>query len=141
MKISLPEFLKGKVTVKIYKRWLQRKAAAHVRRDRKRSIGDISVTSYKELIHEAVLRSRGLDAYTGDTLNWQLISKYRNEKAAQMRYKKRFNFLPTVDHCHEYKKKTFKICSWITNRMKSDMTEKEFIKRCKKVISHLSHAQ
>ena len=37
----LPEFLRGRVDIPVYGRWLARKAAAHLKRDRKRSYAGI----------------------------------------------------------------------------------------------------
>ncbi len=115
------------MTDKAYKKWLSRKATAHYKRDKARGFKNISGALYKEQIHQAVQASRGRDAYTGELLSWKLISQYRNRK---------FNSLPTADHCHECDGGGFKICSWLVNDMKKDMTEKEFFVMCKKVLKH-----
>jgi hypothetical protein len=49
-----------------YVRWLQRKATAHARRDRRRGNPDARISEYKEAIHEAVLSGGDSDAYTGE---------------------------------------------------------------------------
>jgi|SRR6516164_7973536 len=99
-KYGLPEFLKGVVSQDRYERWLHRKAVAHVRRDRKSGTRSATNENYKLAIHEAVRGSNGVDAYTGETLDWSLISKYDNTESEQAgrKYKKGFALLPTVDH-------------------------------------------
>jgi hypothetical protein len=111
----LPECITGVCDQKKYDRWLQRKAEAHVRRDRKRGRGtNHSVSEYKQAIHAAVLNSGHLDHYTGEPLDWSLISKFDNAeaKSGKSEHKKRFWFLPTVDHTlDEHGKLKFVICS------------------------------
>ena len=80
---SLPPFLKNILKEGVYKKWLARKARTHVRRDEKRGFQKISISHYKELIHRAVIESKGKDAYTGKKLNWKLISKYDNVKSGE----------------------------------------------------------
>ena len=138
-KYSLPPFLAKKITKEVYKKWLQRKAAAHFRKDTRRGFKNISVTKYKELIHQAILESKGKDAYTGEDLNWKLISKYDNKKAKNLggKYKKKFYYLPTVDHETPNKKNpSFKICSWKINDIKNDLTLEELLIECKKLIKY-----
>ena len=110
-----------------------------VRRARKRGFQNISVSHYKELIHRAVLESKGKDAYTGKKINWKLISKYDNTQSKKLRYsyKKRFSNLPTIDHETQKKKSpSFKICSWRINDLKNDLTLEELLKECNKLITH-----
>ena len=83
-------------------RWLQRKAQAHVNRDRRRWQKKLLVSEYKRAIHAAVLESGGRDFYTGEQLDWWLLSKYDNtkSKASGTAYKRKFAVLPTVDHAN-----------------------------------------
>ena len=96
---DIPLFLEGTVTREAYVRWLQRKARAHVKRDRKRGNDSAAVSEYKRAIHEAVCASGGKDAYTNEELQWGLISVYDNDESKQGRraYKATFALLPTVD--------------------------------------------
>jgi hypothetical protein len=48
---ELPSFLDNIVTREAYVRWLQRKAEAHIKRDRKRRNTSGSVSQYKRAIH------------------------------------------------------------------------------------------
>lgn len=135
----LPFFLKGIVRPDHYGRWLQRKAEAHVRRDRKRSRRRASVSADKHAIHAAVLASKGYDAYTGRRLNWNLIGRYNNRasEAGRVRYKHEFANLPTVDHDGGGTSSPgFRICSWRTNDAKHDLSYREFVRLCRAVLDH-----
>lgn len=135
---KLPAFLDGRVTRETYARWLQRKAQAHVKRDRLRLSGPITITIYKQQIHIAVCHSEGLDWYTGETLDWEKISTYDNEssKAGRSIYKAEFAKLPTVDHvlCADGSY-DFVICGWRTNDSKHDLSLPDFLKLCRLVIA------
>lgn len=132
-----PDFLKGKTTQQIYTRWLNRKANAHFKRDRKHSGSEFTRQEYKEAIHKAVLKSKGIDSYTGSPLKWELISRFDNTEAklGKRKYMVKFAQLPTVDHVDRgHKKLNFNICSWKINDSKSYMTLKEFIDLAKDII-------
>jgi hypothetical protein len=98
-----------------YSRWLHAKATAHVRRDRKRIRDAVcTVAAYKNAIHKAVVDGGDRDYYTGEVLDWSLISKYRNTAAVEgkAKYKRSFALLPTVDHTlDEQGNLKFVICS------------------------------
>ena len=137
-KHTLPAFLSGVVAPQAYERWLTRKAAAHVKRDRKRG-HTCSNATYKEAIHAAVVLSAGLDAYTGEPLDWSLISTYKNEDSQKGRhaYKAGFALLPTVDHLSsDATEASFRICSWRTNDSKNDLSVDGFMDLCQKVLAH-----
>lgn len=137
-KHPLPPFLANVVTSDAYERWLSRKAAAHVNRDRKRGYA-CSNAIYKQAIHAAVLRSEGVDAYTGEALDWSLISTYENEASREGRhaYKAGFALLPTVDHFSPGSSDaSFRICAWRTNDAKNDLPVDAFINLCKKLVTH-----
>ena len=138
-KYPLPFFLVGQVSQTDYERWLHRKARAHVRRDHRRINKRAVGQEYRTRIHEAVDRSRGLDAYTGEQLQWRLISKYNNDESHRLgcRYKRRFALLPTLDHVGEGKHPVdFNICAWRTNDAKSDLKISEFLTLCRTVLVH-----
>src|SRR6267143_3222696 len=80
-KYQLPEFLVGVITQERYERWLQRKSIAHVRRDQRRGNPSARNVEYKIAIHDAILQSEGLDAYTKERLDWSLLGKWNNEHA------------------------------------------------------------
>lgn len=138
-KYALPPFLIGIISQEKYSRWLSAKATAHVKRDKKHR-PDITTEMYKVLIHEAVAGSRGKDAYTGEALDWSLLSTWNNDKAKEhgSKYKSEFALLPSVDHVSERRGATdFTICSWRTNDAKNDLSVEEFVQLCEKVIKHM----
>lgn len=137
-KHALPDFLSGVVSPDAYEKWLARKAAAHVKRDRKRG-HNCFIAAYKEAIHAAVVHCAGLDAYTGEPLDWSLICTYKNEdsQAGRHAYKAGFALLPTVDHISsDSTEASFKICAWRTNDSKNDLSVDSFIDLCRKVLTH-----
>ena len=135
---KLPEFLAGRITREKYISWLQRKAQAHVKRDRLRLKRQITLADYKMSIHLAVESSNGKDWYTGEELAWEKISTYDNadSKSHRAQYKTGFSLLPTVDHVitdrGDY---DVVICSWRMNGAKSDLSLADFLTLCRKVIS------
>jgi hypothetical protein len=126
----------------VYKRWLQRKAKSLARRDRKylqsqgKDTRTVVVKEYKIAIRDAVCECQGKDAYTGEVLDWTLLSEWKNEKAKKGKrtYKKDFALLPTVDHVDGRVVAKFKICAWRTNDAKNDLSLNELIDFCKKII-------
>jgi hypothetical protein len=126
----------------VYKRWLQRRATSLARRDRKylqdqgKNTKTVVVKEYKTAIHDSVCKCQGKDAYTGEALDWTLLSKWNNEDAKKFKrnYKKEFALLPTVDHVDELGIAKFKICAWRTNDAKNDLSLNELIDFCKKII-------
>jgi len=138
-KYQAPSFLDGLHDQAAYERWLHRKAMAHVRRDRKRGNETATGAEYKQAIHAAVIESRGNDSYTGEPLDWSLLSKYSNDESKEFRreYKRLFQLLPSVDHVGDgLGPADFKICSWRTNDCKNDLSHEELVEFCKRVISH-----
>ena len=137
---GVPECIKDKCEQKPYARWLQRKATAHARRDRKRfGIQSCTVSKYKAAIHQAVKEGGDRDFYTGEVLDWHLISTYRNATSLEgkAKYKKSLALLPTVDHTvDDQGMLKFVICSWRMNDMKSDMTNAELYGLCELVLRH-----
>ncbi|PVZ78653.1 hypothetical protein C9426_34215 [Serratia sp. S1B] len=118
---------------------MQRKANAHKRRDAKRGLQEVTAARYRDAIHQAVLNSHGRDTYTGEELDWSLISKYDNDasKKGKHHYKADFALLPTVDHLEaSASSASFVICSWKTNDAKNDLSKSDFLKLCAKVLLH-----
>ncbi len=138
-KYELPDFLEDVLTQAEYDRWLHRKAAAHVRRDRRRGNKAATNQLYKIAIHTEVTASGGCDAYTGEKLDWHLMGQYDNEKSKKGKrsYKARFGLLPTADHVNDGRGPAdFRICAWRTNDAKSDPPLEEFIALCERVVTH-----
>lgn len=138
-KYPFPECLGDQCHPHDFEKWLEQKARAHLKRDRGRGNSNATRETYKTLIYEAVVRSKGLDAYTGKKLRWDLISKYDNDEAKSngKKYKKQFGDLPTVDHVENgYASLQFNICSWRVNDAKNDLTMDEFLIVCKEVLNY-----
>jgi hypothetical protein len=138
-KYQLPEFLSGVVEQFAYDRWLARKAAGHVKRDRRRGNAVAMIESYKVAIHKAVGLCGGIDDYTGEKLRWDLIGKYSNVESQSGRraYRATLSLLPTVDHVGDgLGAASFRICGLRTNDAKSDFGDDEFIEFCQRVIAH-----
>lgn len=137
---DLPDFLAGICDRRQYVRWLQRKAAAHAKRDRKRfGRESCTIAMYKAKIHEAVCAGGDRDFYTGLPLDWSLISRFDNAaaKAGRGDYLRKFGNLPTVDHTHDGDgKPRFVICSWRVNDAKSHLSEDEFRELCEQVLKY-----
>jgi hypothetical protein len=138
-KYEIPDFLQATLSQKEYERWLRRKAVAHIRRDKKRGNPGANAEAYRIEIHRAVCSSKGLDHYTGEPLEWALISKYDNakSKASGRKYKATLALLPTIDHVGDgLGEAEFVICAWRTNDAKNDLTHQEFIALCRRVLEH-----
>jgi hypothetical protein len=145
VKYPLPPFLEGLggCTPQAYARWLARKAKAHAKRDRTRGNKEATVEAYKLAIHQAVEQSGGRDAYTGQPLRWDLISKYDNTdaKTRGRACKKGFGDLPTVDHETDgLGPPRFVICSWRVNDAKNDLDLDEFLVVCRAVLAYREQA-
>jgi hypothetical protein len=139
LRYRVPTFLSSALTQKAYERWLRRKALAHVKRDKKRGNKEANAEAYRIEIHRAVCESNGLDHYTGEHLEWPLVSSYDNAKSKEdgRKYKATLALLPTVDHIDEgLGQPSFAICAWRTNDAKNDLSHGEFIELCRRVISH-----
>ena len=96
----------------------------------------------RDAIHGAVSWRQGLNAYTGEELDWHLISQYNNDDSKEGRhhYKAGFALLPTVDHVEASASSASSlICAWRTNDAKNDLSQAGFIDLCKKVIIHAGY--
>lgn len=86
-----------------------------------------------------MVESSGMDAYTGEMLDWTILSKYNNaESSIQKRaYKHSFAKLPTVDHVGDGSgDPEFRICSWRVNDAKHDLLYADFVELCRLVVSY-----
>jgi hypothetical protein len=139
-KYQTPDFVAVDVKQVTYERWLHWRAVAHVRRDKKRGNKTATTEVYKMAIHLAVQSCGGNDHYTGEKLNWSLLSKYRNEesKAHGRHYKAKFALLPSVDHVGDgLGEADFKICAWRTNDAKNDLSHNDFVALCRRVVANI----
>jgi hypothetical protein len=141
----LPPFLQGVVSLKDYRDWLDHKANHLWVRDNKlkRPYAEENTKMvYKQSIHQAVLDGGEFDPYTGEKLNWGLISKKRTLKKEEFvnDYLHTYAMHPAVDHINP-EEFGFEICSWISNESKSSMTPDEFVEFCQKVAAFRGQAK
>ena len=143
-KYQLPSFLEGRCTQEAYEKWLRRRAAAHRKHDPKRfGIASDTGESYRLQIHNAVLESKGFDVYTGEQLDWSLLSTYDNVKSKEggWQYKHGFALLPSVDHDRNMNGSfTFRICGWRTNDCKSSLSLSELFTFCEVILENKNTA-
>ncbi len=126
---DLPIPARGRCDVRKVSKMARPKSRRLVLRDIKRGNTMANRPAFKQAIHEAVLRSEGRDAYTGELLNWSLIGTYEDEKskAGKSVYKATFALLPTADHAGDVLGPAdFEICGWATNDAKNDLTHEQF---------------
>jgi len=134
----LPAFLIGRCTHPVYIKWLNNKADTLLKRDKSRGkpyAAKATESEYKKEIHRAVLDGGERDPYTGEKLEWELISKWDSKEKHPDGYKRKFLLMPTVDHVFSDGLK-FEICSWRTNDGKADLSPKEFVEFCGLVARH-----
>jgi hypothetical protein len=137
---TLPPFLEGRVTPTDYLHWLNQKSANEHRRDLrlKRPIALVnSKAMYKKKIHQAVWDKGEIDPYTGDKLNWELISRQTPSTKYGFinNFLNNFALLPVIDHVGT-EDLEFEICSWLINECKTCLTPDEFMGICKKVVDY-----
>jgi hypothetical protein len=138
MEYPLPEFLLGRCTPHVYHKWLLNKADTLLKSDKKKKRPYALVATkavYKKEIHEAVKRSLPYDPYTGENLEWELISQWDTSHEQPEGYRKKFALMPTIDHINPAEFR-FGICSWKSNVAKSDMTPDEFIRLCETIDNY-----
>lgn len=95
---------------------------------------------YRTLVHDAILRSSGVDSYTGQSLRWDLWARdYEQTQHAEVMISHRHEY-PSFDHEHRIVGglRTFvlHLCAFSTNDMKGDRSREEFINWCRRVVSH-----
>ena len=139
IKYHLPAFLQGRISEPAYDKWLNAKANTLRQRDlkTKRVFAEAnSKAMYKEKIHAAVIANGQYDRYTGDALQWELISTWdpKKTKVLQASYRDKFLLMPTVDHVDpEGETLEFEIVSWLANDCKSGLNPTQFVDLCKKI--------
>jgi hypothetical protein len=143
VKHPLPDFLKGRITAIIYSTWLSRKAESLLNLDKKRGkpyAANADQSSYSDKIHQAVLKCGERDPYTGDVLAWELIGTWDTSHKQPEGYERKFALMPTVDHITSDVLE-FEICSWQSNKCKSDLKPEELVAFCKKVVEYRAKKQ
>jgi hypothetical protein len=117
-----------------YNDWLNAQAASCRTRDRGRIDTLPPLAKYREAIHSAVVRSNGLDAYTGEALEWNLLNHERPPAGGRKNHRKRGRW-PSVDHYHGTGQLNYKICSGLVNTAKGPLEHQQFVELCRKVAA------
>lgn len=116
-----------------YNSWVDRQARTCKRRDAADRRQPIEV--YREAIHKAVLRSSGLDEYTGEALEWNRLNHER--PAGPGRRPRRINGrYPSVDHYQGPNVVTYRICAGTVNFAKGALDHRQFVSLCRMVVAH-----
>jgi hypothetical protein len=140
-KWKIPDCLKPRISDEdVFRTWLHRKALSVRKRDRKRNVPVLSLSVMKQAIVSAIERSNGCDFYTGEPLDWHLISKWvgSEEGTSANDYRRKFWMLPSVDHDFtDPARPAFHICSWRMNDSKNDQSIPEFLQLAAKVKEHV----
>jgi len=142
-KYNLPDFLRGRISLEKYRRWLRGRGATLFARDRKKRRPYAMISNggsfYSGLIHTAVCQGAAADPFTGRPLAWELISTKDDFSNGphDIAFMKKFAQLPTVDHIDPMSKTlAFEICSFEINKCKASLDPEEFVAQCKKIVEY-----
>ena len=133
---SIPAFLRGQCTAQRYRVWIFAKATANYKRDSGRGNNEITRQAYRKAIHQAVIASGGVDAYTGLPLDWHLIGTYDNETSREQGEPIRKDWgtcRQSITSGMGLGRQTSRSASW-PQRRQNDLTIEEFIELCKQVL-------
>ena len=117
-----------------YNAWLGNQA----RNCRDRDRGFVSplpgIGKYRTAIHNAVERSNGEDAYTGEDLKWNLLNTEPPSGPGRKKHCRRGK-RPSVDHYHGVGKMDYRICAGTVNYAKGSLCHQEFVRLCRLVAA------
>jgi hypothetical protein len=138
VKYPVPDFLSAQgITQERYGRWLDQITTSHVGRDRLRFREQIQPAVYRQAIHDAVIRCRGRDVYTGRPVNFRLLACLAGTSSEDRDER----LVPALDHVRlSAAAPLFEICSARTNRCKMDLTEEEFREIATGIIAYFDKA-
>lgn len=115
-----------------YNLWLVGQAKSCRNRDRGKIKPLPPLSEYQAVIHSAVVRSKGLDEYTGDPLEWNRINHERPAAGGRRNHVIRGRW-PSVDHYQGTGKLHYRICSGLVNLAKGPLDHQQFVELCRKV--------
>ena len=118
-----------------YVEWLERQAQNCRTRDSKGARRPID--EYREAIHKAVLKSNGVDYYTGEPLEWNRLNHDKPMGGGQHNHRIRGRY-PSVDHYHGVDRLQYRICAGSVNHAKGALSHQQFVTLCRKVAQHHS---
>ena len=115
-----------------YNAWLSAQATSCRARDRGKVDPLPPLSEYRRFIHAAVIRSKGLDEYTGEPIEWNRINHQRPSAGGRKKHITRGRW-PSVDHYQGTGKLNYRICSGLTNLAKGPLDHQQFVELCRKV--------
>ncbi len=138
---ELPAFLIGVCSRAAYRKWLDTRAKQEYKRDvalKRPCAAAGSKSLYKQAIHDAVVAGNAIDPFTGCALRWDLVETWGNAAPKdRANREKEFSLLPTVDHTDPSSPVIgFEICSWLVNDSKGNLSAREYVDYCRRVVEH-----
>jgi len=94
---------------------------------------------WREVIQDAVVRSGGLDHWTGEGLRWNLLREFdpRQADGHEARdYRRRFALMPVLDQQAGIHDPALEVCSLRTLGLRGDLTRDEWIAHCWQLLVH-----
>ena len=116
-----------------YNEWLERQAQNCRNRDTRGLRQPID--QYREAIHRAVLKSNGLDCYTGEELEWNRLNHDKPVGGGQRNHRIMGRY-PSVDHYYGTDRLEYRICAGSVNHAKGALDHQQFVELCRKVVQH-----
>ena len=114
-----------------YNAWLDKQSTSCKQRASAEKRQPISV--YRQAIHSAVERSRGLDEWTGEELEWNRLNNEKSTTPGRRGHIQRARY-PSVDHFLGCDSLDFRICSGVVNHAKGALDPQQFVAMCRKVV-------
>lgn len=130
----VPDFVRlAGVPCRRYVAWLNCQAEACKRRDdiTGRHLKDV----YRAAIHKAVVRSAGLDDYTGEPLEWNRLNHERVRRPGRRSHRINGRY-PSVDHYQGTNVLSYRICAGTVNFAKGALDHQQFVALCRKVAAY-----
>jgi hypothetical protein len=137
----LPVYLEGTWTQGEYCAWVHEKGEEVYLRDILRKC-PFAVKGcqlvYRDNINGAAVASNGIDPFTGDRFQWDLVHKWDPIKArGDIAFQRQFYLMPTVDHIDPFSASLeLELCTSQTNTCKSQQNPTEFLATCKTIKDH-----
>ncbi|QEY31093.1 hypothetical protein EVJ50_01310 [Synechococcus sp. RSCCF101] len=103
-----------------------------------RSMGLTPLPQWREAIQEAVIRSGGVDHWTGEALRWDLLQHYDGRQASRSgrEYRRRFALMPVLDQQQGALGPALVVCSLRSHGIRGDLTRDEWMAHSWQVLVH-----
>ena len=116
-----------------YGDWLERQSQNCRKRDSTDQRKPIE--EYREAIHQAVIKSKGLDYYTGQPLEWNRLNHDKPEGGGQRNHRITGRY-PSIDHYRGINQLDYRICAGSVNHAKGALDHQQFVELCRHVVEH-----